>query len=154
MQIAKIPYKSIVHCAKDVFKTEGIRAYYLSFPTTLLMNIPYFSVQFMTYESMKRFLSKKDYNQHTVALVAGSIAGMAGAACSNPFDVIKTHLQTKTSQYTGLAHATREIYLQSGVKGFFAGITARMAFFGLSSGALWLSYEWMKRILFHAHHEK
>lgn len=147
MQIAKVPYKSIVHCAKDILKTEGVRAYYLSFPTTLLMNIPYFCVQFMTYEATKRPLTKQGLNDHSVSLVAGTIAGIAGAACSNPFDVVKTHLQTKSSQYNGLIHATKVIYSQFGVKGFFAGISARMAFFGLSSGALWLSYEWMKKIL-------
>ena len=34
-------YRNVYHCFQSVVRSEGIRALYISFPTTLLMNIPY-----------------------------------------------------------------------------------------------------------------
>jgi len=50
-------YKGMLHCASSIYRTEGFRAFYLSFPITLFMNIPYGCVMVATNESLKRFLS-------------------------------------------------------------------------------------------------
>jgi solute carrier family 25 iron transporter 28/37 len=47
----------VVDCATTVARTEGLRAFYLSLPVTLFMNIPYGAVMVASNESLKRFIS-------------------------------------------------------------------------------------------------
>lgn len=44
-------------CASTVARTEGMRAFYLSLPVTLFMNIPYGCVMVASNESFKRMIS-------------------------------------------------------------------------------------------------
>lgn len=50
MQMYNSQYKSVVSCVKDVYLKEGLRAFYRSYSTQLVMNLPYQSVHFLTYE--------------------------------------------------------------------------------------------------------
>lgn len=50
LQMYDSPYKSVVECAKKVFQQEGISAFYRSYTTQLVMNLPYQAIHFSTYE--------------------------------------------------------------------------------------------------------
>ncbi len=96
-------YKGLVHCAASMARTEGVRAFYLSLPVTLFMNIPYGGVMVAANESIKRLLCPSgDYSLGTY-LMAGSGAGAIAAAATTPLDLIKTRLQT---QAAGLGPST------------------------------------------------
>jgi len=41
MQIHGSPFRSVFKCASSVFHTEGLRAFYISYPTTLMMSVPF-----------------------------------------------------------------------------------------------------------------
>jgi len=102
-------YKNVVHCVRTVAAQEGIRAFYLSLPTTLTMNLPYGMIMVAVNESARKALSsipssssKTNQQQQqqqqvsiTTSMMAGSIAGAVAAAMTNPLDVIKTRLQTQ-----------------------------------------------------------
>jgi len=47
-------YRSILHCAGSLIRAEGPRALYLSFSTTLMMNIPYGCILVPINESAKK----------------------------------------------------------------------------------------------------
>lgn len=88
-------YQGLTHCAASIARTEGIRAFYLSLPVTLFMNIPYGGVMVAANESIKRLLCPSgDYTLGTY-LLAGSGAGAIAAAATTPLDLIKTRLQTQ-----------------------------------------------------------
>ena len=89
-------YKNVFHCIRTVIRTEGIRSLYASFPTTVLMNLPYGAIMLATNESMKKILNPSDEYSVPASMVSGSIAGLVAAACTNPLDVIKTRLQTRS----------------------------------------------------------
>ena len=94
-------YKNNLHCMSTIFKEEGISAFYRSFPTTVLMNIPYGCIMVATNESVKKvFTAKREKEEYDfiVSMLSGSIAGSVAAACTNPLDVIKTRLQTHNLQ--------------------------------------------------------
>lgn len=57
MQMYNSPYKSVVKCIKDVYQREGIRAFYRSYSTQLVMNLPYQSVHFLTYEFFQNWVN-------------------------------------------------------------------------------------------------
>jgi solute carrier family 25 iron transporter 28/37 len=88
-------YKNTFHCMKEIIRTEGIRALYLSFPTTLLTNIPYGCIVVATNESARKLFNPSGRPGNlSASLAAGCIAGGVAAAATTPLDVIKTRLQT------------------------------------------------------------
>jgi hypothetical protein len=91
-------YKSMTHCFKSVIKTEGIGAFYIAFPTTVMMNIPFGMIMVAANESTKKVLNPTGKYDITSSMFAGSIAGGIAAFFTNPLDVVKTRLQTKNLQ--------------------------------------------------------
>ena len=51
LQLANTPYKGMLDCFVKMLKHEGPGAFYRSYQTTLVMNIPFTAVHFATYES-------------------------------------------------------------------------------------------------------
>lgn len=92
-------YKSVSHCVRTVFKTEGIAAFYMSFPTTLMMNIPFGGVMVAVNESVKKVLNPSGEHSVSTSMIAGSIAGGIAAAATTPLDVVKTRLQTQNLEH-------------------------------------------------------
>lgn len=88
-------YQSTFHCMKTILRTEGASAFYVSFPTTLMTNIPHGCLVVAANESARTILNPSGKYSVTSSLIAGSIAGGFAAACTTPLDVIKTRLQTQ-----------------------------------------------------------
>lgn len=57
LQMYNSPYKSIFECARKVFKNEGFSAFYRSYTTQLVMNLPYQAIHFSTYEFFQEIVS-------------------------------------------------------------------------------------------------
>ena len=89
--------RNILDCFRSILSTEGVRAFYISLPTTLAMNIPYGCVMVSVNESLRKFLSPI-CNQTATNLIAGGFAGAIAALLTNPLDVIKTRLQIQNLQ--------------------------------------------------------
>lgn len=89
-------YKNVMHCVTTIAKTEGIRSFYVSLPTTLIMNIPFGCIMVAVNESAKKYLNPNPTQFNlTSSMISGSIAGAIAAALTTPLDVIKTRLQTQ-----------------------------------------------------------
>ncbi|KAA8908532.1 hypothetical protein TRICI_004750 [Trichomonascus ciferrii] len=146
MQLYGKHYKTFTRCAIDVYRKEGLSAFYVSYPTTLIMNVPFTAVNFTVYESTSKILNPKKRHDPLVHCVAGGIAGASAAAITTPLDVIKTLLQTRgydastsnvNSFYTGAKH----IYNTAGMKGFWRGLRPRIVSNMPSTAICWTSYE-------------
>lgn len=57
LQMYGSPYKSVMQCSRGVYKTEGMRAFYRSYNTQLIMNLPYQAIHFSTYEFFQNMVS-------------------------------------------------------------------------------------------------
>jgi solute carrier family 25 iron transporter 28/37 len=97
MQIRGSVHKSVIECAKTVYRTEGFQAFYISYPTTLTMSIPLSAVQFSVYEAMKSFLNPTGEYSPSTHVMAGGVAGATAAAVTTPLDVAKVCPQTSHS---------------------------------------------------------
>ncbi|KAI3427269.1 hypothetical protein D9Q98_007201 [Chlorella vulgaris] len=78
MQVAHSPYRSLVHCVRETWQEEGLRAFYKSYWTTLVMNVPYTALNFTAYESMKKFLVGSTPARSAAAAAAAGDAASSG----------------------------------------------------------------------------
>lgn len=157
------PYRGVVDCAKKVWRHEGIKAFYRSYTTQVTMNIPFQSLHFVVYESMRARLNPQHNYDPKTHLIAGATAGALAAAVTTPLDVAKTLLNTqergavsaivnqghKERFVTGMIDAVRAIYRLRGVRGYFQGLQARIVYQAPSCAICWSTYEFLKFCFLH-----
>ncbi len=148
MQMHKSEFRSVFTCAKVVYRNEGLAAFYVSYPTTLAISIPFNAIQFTVYEQIKRVINPTHEYSPVTHITAGAVAGAVAAAVTTPLDVAKTILQTKGSSQDveirsvkGMAGAFKIIWARDGLKGFARGLTPRVMTTMPSTALCWLSYE-------------
>lgn len=151
MQVHGSAYRTISECARSVYRAEGLAAFYVSYPTTLCMTIPFTATQFVAYESLSKIMNpSKEYDPFTHCM-AGGLAGAFAAGITTPLDVIKTLLQTRgvakdteIRSARGLFNAAAIIKRQYGWSGFFRGLRPRIITTMPSTAICWTSYEMAK----------
>lgn len=147
-------YRSMFDCAKYVYRTEGVGAFYVSYPTTLSMTVPFTALQFLAYESISTVMNPtKKYDPFTHC-VAGAVAGGFAAGLTTPMDVIKTMLQTRGTASDPEARMVNSfkagcslLYRREGFRGFFKGVRPRMVTTMPSTAICWSAYEFSKLVL-------
>ena len=163
MQVHGSTYRSIGQCATHVFRNEGLRAFYVSYPTTLTMTVPFTALQFTAYESLKKVLQRQRQAGYdpVVHCTAGGLAGGFAAAATTPLDVIKTLLQTRGASSDaevrsarGLFGAAGIIWRRGGFGGFFRGKNARVITAAPSTAICWSAYEVAKAYFIRLEEEK
>mmetsp|Transcript_19096 Transcript_19096/g.67449 ORF Transcript_19096/g.67449 Transcript_19096/m.67449 type:complete len:316 (-) Transcript_19096:139-1086(-) len=160
-------YSSVAACVRATVRNEGFSAFYRSYPTTVLMNIPYAATVVAVNESAKEVLNPSGEHDMWTYLLSGGIAGGVAALVTNPLDVVKTRLQTQggvlnaveivgpaaveaaelAPTYTGLRDTARKIYAKEGAAGFMQGAKARLALHTPSMAISWGTYEFVKNLL-------
>lgn len=151
MQVHGSTYATIGACARSVFKNEGLSAFYVSYPTTLTMTVPFTAFQFMAYESLSKVINPSKSYDPITHCVAGGLAGAFAAGITTPLDVIKTLLQTRglstqeeVRTVSGLMGAARIIKKEYGWGGFMRGWKPRIVTTMPSTAICWSSYEMAK----------
>lgn len=151
MQVHGSVYRSVFDCARNVYAKEGLYAFYISYPTTLTMTIPFTAVQFSTYEYFRRILNPDGHYSPVTHMTAGGLAGAVAAAVTTPLDVAKTLLQTRGTatdaelrNVRGLGEAFRIIYRRDGLSGFSRGMQPRILTNMPSTAICWSIYEFFK----------
>lgn len=132
LQMYNSPYKTVLQCAVGVYRTEGLKAFYRSYITQLVMNLPHQTLHFSTYElfqnkviymrnseiqqlniqtnaiytiyilKIRLKLNKERKYNPAVHVLAGGAAGAVASAITTPLDVVKTLLNTQETQYSGV----------------------------------------------------
>ncbi|KAK9383384.1 mitochondrial carrier domain-containing protein [Kockiozyma suomiensis] len=155
MQLPGSRFANISACARSIYRTEGFSAFYLSYPTTLIMNIPLTAINFTSYEALSKLMNPQRKYDPLSHCVAGGLAGAVAAAATTPLDVIKTFLQTKGTSTDAEIRNTRSfvdaagvIYRREGVRGFMRGLKPRIIANMPSTAICWTSYEMAKFYLY------
>lgn len=155
-QLAAAAYvhESTYATVQRIVRSEGVRALYAGYTTTLVMNVPFHSLYFNCYELLRRRLEHATTHADAASthMIAGAVAGVVAAAVTNPLDVVRTRLQTqnevgRAGAYRGLIHATQRVWCEEGMRGFGRGVVPRMLFHSCSAAVLWTSYEYLKALL-------
>lgn len=156
MQINTRKYPNMMSCMSDIYRREGFSAFYVSYPTTLIMNIPFAAVNFTIYDSTSKFLNPERKYDPLVHCVSGGLAGATAAAITTPLDVVKTVLQTKgifsatesAAKLNSFMDGVRFIYNNNGMAGFARGMRPRVIANMPSTAICWTSYEMAKFYLY------
>ncbi|XP_020087415.1 mitoferrin-like [Ananas comosus] len=152
LQLKSSPYKGVGDCVVRVLREEGIRAFFASYRTTVVMNAPFTAVHFATYEATKRGLMEvspdtADDERLVVHATAGAAAGALAAAVTTPLDVVKTQLQCQgvcgcdRFSSSSIGEVTRAIVKRDGYAGLMRGWKPRMLFHAPAAAICWSTYE-------------
>lgn len=142
---------AVLRTFRRIYAAEGLSAFYVSYPTTLAISIPYNAVQFSVYEQVKQWLNPTDAYSPATHIISGGVAGAAAAALTTPLDVAKTVLQTRGASQDpqvravrGMADAIGLIWRRDGLRGFSRGLAPRVLTAIPSTAICWMSYEFFK----------
>lgn len=156
MQMHGSLYRSSLQCVISTLRTEGPQALYRSFPTQLLMNIPFQSVHFVMYEITQEKLNPTRTYSPASHVLSGAAAGAGAAFITNPLDVCRTLLNTqelnngtqKKRVVVGLFDALSIVFRTDGIRTFFRGVTARVMYQMPATAISWSCYELFKHLLY------
>jgi len=88
-------FKNAFEAMRTIVKNEGVSVLYRSYPTTLIMNVPFTAIHVGLYESTKRALKIEEEDEgFRTQFLAGGFAGGIASFLTTPMDVVKTRMQT------------------------------------------------------------
>ena len=150
------PNYKVWQITKQIYQTEGFKAFYYSYPTTLVMNIPFTALNFVIYESSTNFLNPSHTYNPLIHCICGGLSGTLCAAVTTPLDCIKTVLQVRGSKTVTLPilkeantfqKATKALFQVYGWKGFWRGLKPRIIATMPATAISWTAYECAKHFL-------
>ncbi|PYH40640.1 putative mitochondrial carrier protein [Aspergillus saccharolyticus JOP 1030-1] len=132
-----------------IYKNEGgIVALYRGIIPTVAGVAPYVGLNFMTYESVRTYLTPEGEATPSPfrKLLAGAISGAVAQTCTYPFDVLRRRFQINTMsgmgyRYTSVVDAVKVIMAKEGIRGLFKGIVPNLLKVAPSMASSWLSFE-------------
>ncbi|AOA65067.1 Iron transporter of the mitochondrial carrier family [Komagataella phaffii] len=152
-----VPKLNLPQMARHLYASEGLSTFYVSYPTTLLMSIPFAAINFGVYEWTASILNPNHNYDPLMHCISGGVSGALAAAVTTPLDCIKTALQTKglasdpgVRNSRGIKDATIALYRQSGYSAFLRGLRPRIIFNIPSTAISWTAYEMAKAYFFNA----
>ncbi|XP_076007001.1 calcium-binding mitochondrial carrier protein SCaMC-2-A [Genypterus blacodes] len=124
-------YSGISDCAKQIFRREGLRAFYKGYLPNMLGIIPYAGIDLAVYETLKNhWLQKYGTNSAApsvlVLLACGTVSSTCGQLASYPLALVRTRMQAQAAS-EGSPQVTmnglfRQILQSEGPTGLYRGL--------------------------------
>ncbi|TPX69015.1 hypothetical protein SpCBS45565_g02731 [Spizellomyces sp. 'palustris'] len=138
-------YTSVWQASRSILKEEGIRGLFRGFGATAMRDAPYAGLYVLFYENCKTILGGLTGGSATlmpvVHMSSGIVSGIAATVVTNPFDVVKTRMQLKPSDYSTMFQSAQKIAREERAIGFFSGMLPRLLRKTVSSAITWTIYE-------------
>jgi solute carrier family 25 protein 43 len=135
----------------NIYKKEGIRAFWKGNGIACVRLFPYSAVQFATFGKLKLYFSDdKGKISPLNALVSGSLAGIGATVVTYPTDMVKTrltvaHADKSKSKYNGMIDAFRVILRDEGFLAFYKGMSTSIIGVIPFAGCTFMSYEYLDK---------
>lgn len=121
-------YRHVFDALARIPREEGVRRLYRGFNATVAGAIPSHAVHYATYEHIRHRAGGLEPGHHPVINgMAGGMATMAHDAIVTPLDVVKQRLQVYNSSYTGVLQCIRTVFVQEGLRAFYASYPTTVA---------------------------
>ena len=127
----------------------GWKGLYNGSGVTLLRDVPYNVIFFLSYIEIKRALTSPEGEVSRARILgSGVAAGMLAAFAGTPMDVVKSRIQMRNSPYTnGPIDCAKRLSAEGGYGMFFRGAFPRMAVQGPLYGIALLFFELQSQYL-------
>jgi len=135
---------------KKIHREEGLKGFYRGFTSSLATNIPSSALWWPSYEVSKYLLApvffrteRTKSREHSLHATAGFLAGLSATVLTNPLDVAKTRVQTRSETY-GTNNPFRiipRIIQREGIWSLEKGLVPRLVYNLPASALAAFSYE-------------
>ncbi|XP_031726458.1 calcium-binding mitochondrial carrier protein SCaMC-2-A [Anarrhichthys ocellatus] len=124
-------FSGISDCAKQIFRREGLRAFYKGYVPNMLGIIPYAGIDLAVYETLKNnYLQQYGINGTdpgvVVLLACGTVSSTCGQLASYPLALVRTRMQAQAaiegSQQVTMSGLFRQILQTEGPTGLYRGL--------------------------------
>ncbi|PAA56671.1 hypothetical protein BOX15_Mlig028923g2, partial [Macrostomum lignano] len=137
---------------RQIFREEGIRGFFRGLLPTFGREVPGYFFFFGGYELSRAAMTPKGGNKDKIGPVktalAGGIGGVALWTAIFPFDVLKSRMQIASEgQVASMRALFMEILRKEGVTALYAGLSPTIVRTFFASGALFVAYEWTKKVM-------
>uniref|UniRef100_A0A3Q4GY20 Mitochondrial 2-oxodicarboxylate carrier n=1 Tax=Neolamprologus brichardi TaxID=32507 RepID=A0A3Q4GY20_NEOBR len=128
-------YKSLGHCFRTIFQSEGVFGFYKGILPPILAETPKRAVKFFTFEQYKKLLNLTPLSPGALS-AAGLGCGLTEALVINPFEVVKVSLQANRDSFkeqpSSFAQARQIIKSDGfGLRGLNKGLTSTLGRHGV-----------------------
>ena len=146
-------YPDFGTAVSTIWKSEGLKGFYVGWAPTVARNLPYVVITFTTFNHWKtQELKKREQEQVQVqkggntktqsaspgsldlktSLRFGMGAALIGCLATQPLDVVKTRMMTQAASnlppYSSALSCVKDIVNNEGFKAFLAGLPPRVAY--------------------------
>lgn len=133
---------------KDIYKTEGITAFWKGIQAAWLREASYTSIRLGLYEPIKIAMGADGPNTpFYLKFAAGSSAGAIGSLFGNPFDVLKTKMMSNTGEVPPITSTASKLIKAQGIGGLYRGIEANVMRAMVLNGTKMACYDQIKGII-------
>ncbi|XP_071014844.1 calcium-binding mitochondrial carrier protein SCaMC-2-A-like [Oncorhynchus clarkii lewisi] len=124
-------YSGISDCAKNIFRREGLGAFYKGFIPNMMGIIPYAGIDLAVYETLKNSWLEKYGTKSTdpgvlVLLGCGTISSTCGQLASYPLALVRTRMQAQAmmegSPQMTMSGLFKQIIQTEGATGLYRGL--------------------------------
>jgi len=153
VQEGRTLYSGPIACMKVIWNARGPIGFTRGLGTTMIRDVPAFSVYFLSYEGMKRKLhgNSEEPLPSRYLLLSGALAGAMAWTCSYPIDVIKTRMQiqpdTGPVKYSSIYDCAIQIYRENGLRGFTKGLFVTVTRSLPVNATIFFMYDYMIKTL-------
>ncbi|XP_064608615.1 mitochondrial glutamate carrier 1-like [Liolophura sinensis] len=128
------PRISATKIAMTLVREKGIFGLYKGCGATMLRDVTFSAIYFPLFAHLNAMGAKRPGSEQTVfyhSFISGCAAGCVASFSVNPFDVVKTRLQTLQKgegemTYSGVVDCFRKVVKHEGVMAFFKGAGCRI----------------------------
>lgn len=135
-------YRGMLHALQDTYLHHGIRGLYSGLTPTLLRDVPYSGIYYMFFTQLTSFNPDKKAEK---VFASGLLAGIAASLITQPFDVVKTHMQIHSTTHSNVSRSVLLVFKSGGVNSFFLGMVPRIMRRSLMSSLSWTIFEMSKK---------
>lgn len=142
----------MLHTTRAIVAAEGLRALWRGVGAVALSAGPAHALYFATYEAVRKGLApgaKSDGQVHPLATAtAGACATVIGDGVMTPLDVVKQRMQlSPKGTYASVMQCTKHVYVNHGVKAFYAGYGATLVMNVPFTAVYFSGYETAKKLI-------
>lgn len=138
---------------RTIIREEGIAGLYQGVVATVLKQASNQGLRFMFFNKYKEIVTDNGSGKPKpmtplMSLFGGMMAGCFSTLGNNPFDVVKTQMQSKNAaQYKNTLDCFVKIFKEEGFRGYYKGVIPRMGRVVPGQGVIFMSFETIQDVV-------